>query len=353
MTKMIDARAWTREQLRSVRTQTVALVAAGAPHAEAAEKAGVSRETVCRWVAMERRGGAEALLATRKTGRPKGAAAALSGVQCAQIVNLIIDRTPEQSKLPFALWTCEAVGRLIQERSGVRLAESTVRLYLKRWGFTAQRPARRAREQEPGAVETWKRESWPKHRAEARRRGAMAVFLDETGLCSAEAAGTSYHPRGRTPALPVSGRGARLGICTAITPEGGLAFLAYRGTMDSRRFGDFLDRLDRHHGHRALDVVMDNHPVHKSRATKAWFESTGGRVRAIWLPPYCPETNPVELLNNDLKTNWMRRLRPDGQAELEAMADCYFETLVGEPERVKRFFEASSSSYVTAPGKDD
>src|SRR3989304_108967 len=76
----------------------------------------------------------------KKRGRPKGGT--LLPWQAAQIVRTITDRTPDQLKLPFYLWTREAVGRLIEDRFGIQLSVWTVGRYLARWGVTPQKPAR-------------------------------------------------------------------------------------------------------------------------------------------------------------------------------------------------------------------
>jgi len=64
-----------------------------------------------------------------------------------------VGKCPDQLRLPFFLWTREAVRELIEKRYGVRLALSTVGVYLKSWGFTPQKPFRRAFEQNPAAVQ--------------------------------------------------------------------------------------------------------------------------------------------------------------------------------------------------------
>jgi len=75
--------------------------------------------------------------------------------QAAQIAKAVMDHHPEQLKLPFFLWTREAVALLIRRRFGVRLSVWTVGRSLKRWGFTPQKPARRAWEQNPEQVWQW------------------------------------------------------------------------------------------------------------------------------------------------------------------------------------------------------
>src|SRR6476469_9318767 len=73
----------------------------------------------------------------------------LSAKQEAEAGNLIRRHTPDALDLPFALWSRAAVRELIWQRFRVRLAVRTMGTYLARWGFTAQKPLRRAYEQDP------------------------------------------------------------------------------------------------------------------------------------------------------------------------------------------------------------
>ena len=66
-----------------------------------------------------------------------------------------MDRTPDQLKLPFYLWTREAVAQLIERRFGIRLSIWTVGRYLARWSFTPQKPMSRSFEQKPKTVKHW------------------------------------------------------------------------------------------------------------------------------------------------------------------------------------------------------
>jgi transposase len=65
--------------------------------------------------------------------------ARLKPYQAATVVRLITDRCPDQLKMPFVLWTREAVRDLIARRFGVRLSVWTVGRYLRHWGFTPQK----------------------------------------------------------------------------------------------------------------------------------------------------------------------------------------------------------------------
>ena len=86
--------------------------------------------------------------------KPRGGAwgARVGSHQAATTVRLITDRCPDQLKLPFALWTREAVQQLLAKRFDLEVSVWTVGRYLARWGLTPQKPLRRAYERDPVAV---------------------------------------------------------------------------------------------------------------------------------------------------------------------------------------------------------
>ncbi|MGK9007587.1 helix-turn-helix domain-containing protein, partial [Citrobacter europaeus] len=91
---------------------------------------------------------------------------------------------PDQMKMPFALWNRAAVGELIRQQTGLKMPVRTVGHYLKRWGFTPQKPIRKAYEQRPAEVQTWLNEEFPAIADRAKTEGAESHWGDETGLRS-------------------------------------------------------------------------------------------------------------------------------------------------------------------------
>lgn len=67
----------------------------------------------------------------------------------------------EQIKLEFALWSRAAVLLLVKQEFGIDLPIRTMGEYLKRWGFTPQRPIKKAYEQRPEAVQQWLKQEYP------------------------------------------------------------------------------------------------------------------------------------------------------------------------------------------------
>ena len=76
-------------------------------------------------------------------------------------LQLIIQNRPEQLKMDFCLWSRAAVGQLISQEDGIDLQVRSIGKYLTRWGFTPQKPIKRAYQQKPEAVQAGLRGSTP------------------------------------------------------------------------------------------------------------------------------------------------------------------------------------------------
>ena len=109
----------------------------------------VSRTSIDRWLVKVALGNINSLK-SKPRGRPKGTR--LAPHQAATAVRLISDRCPDQLKMPFTLWTRQAVQQLLADRFGLQVSVWTVGRYLARWGLTPQKPLRRAYERDPLAA---------------------------------------------------------------------------------------------------------------------------------------------------------------------------------------------------------
>ena len=165
--KTHDARKLPDEVLEEKRRLAVRLRKRGMTREAIGELVEAHADTVGRWLKNYADTGAAGLKAKRR-GRREGEGRQLGAEQEAQLCKLLIDKTPDQLKLSYALWTRKAVKELIQARWGVNMPIRTVGEYLKRWGFTPQKPVKRAYEQRPEAVERWLKEAYPAIQAKAR-----------------------------------------------------------------------------------------------------------------------------------------------------------------------------------------
>jgi transposase len=276
-------------------------------------------------------------LASGKRGRRPDEQRLLGAGQEAAIRHLICGHTPDEVDLPYALWSRAAVGELIRRRCGVRLAVRSVGKYLARWGFTAQRPLRRAYEQRPAEVRRWLRRDYPAIMARAKAEGGQLFWGDETGLRADDARGRSYAPRGQTPLVRPCQRRAGLGLISALTNKGELRWMVLPGAIKAPLLIRFLQRLIRD-TRRKIFLILDKLPVHRAKSVRAWLAVRSAEIEVFYLPSYSPELNPDECLNADLKQAVTRQAPARSKPQLKRAAIRHMRRLSKSPERIRRYF---------------
>lgn len=342
MTAKTDARKLDTATQAHLRRTVIQTVRAGMTQTEASLTFGVSLRAVNKWVALDKAGGLRALRPKRR-GRRAGEGR-LNAAQSARIRQLIIGKMPDQLKLPFYLWTRAAVVSLVEREYGIVVSLTTVGRYLKAWGMSPQKPVRRAYERNDAAIARWLREEYPAIARQAKRDGAMIYWGDEMGLRSDHVAGTSYAPLGQTPIVRATGQRFGCNMISAITNRGHLAFMVFQGKFDASLFVDFMQRLLK----QATDkiyLIVDGHPVHRSRAAKQFVEAQQGRLRLIRLPGYCPELNPDELLNQDVKTNALGKSRPTNRSEMMSSVRRHLHRRQKQPHVIRNLFQEKHVRY--------
>lgn len=342
--KIRDARSLPSVAQEDLRRKAVKAVLEGKKQVQVAQIFGVTRHALGKWMRAYREGGAKALSARRR-GRPRGGS--LKPWQAAQIARLVVDRHPEQLKLPFYLWTRHAVAQLIEHRFAIRLSIWTVGRYLARWGFTPQKPVRQAFEKNPQQVRRWLEETYPAIRKWAKREKAMIYWGDEMGLRSDHAVGRSYGRRGRKPVIPGTGQRFGCNMISAITNRGRLNFMVFKKRFRKDVFLDFLRRLARQ-AERKVFLIVDGHPVHRARKVNDWLAENAHQISLFFLPGYSPELNPDEMLNQDVKSNAVGRRRARNRDELITDVRGYLRSRQRKPHLVKQYFQEEHVRYAAS-----
>lgn len=200
-----DARELSDDVREALRLRALRGCQLGFTEAEIADLLGVTRETVCRWWSAYADRGAAAL-PQRRSGRPVSSGRLLSDAQAEQVQRLLRTHQPEELGIAAPLWTRRAVCDLIRKEWGIDVAERTVGRYLKRWGFTAKRPRRHARDQDPEEVRQWLEQTYPAIERQAADEGAEIHRGDEVGVAADHQPARGYAPKGEvhTPLKPAN-----------------------------------------------------------------------------------------------------------------------------------------------------
>jgi len=339
-----DARYQKLEQLHERRKQVVRLHRKGLGVMAIAAMTGLSYPAA-RWAIDLYEGGGYGALKPTPRGRESGQGRTLTAEQEAVIQRTICDKRPEQLKMEFALWSRAAVRQLIEQEFGVKLAVRTVGDYLKRWGFTPQKPIKRAYEQRPEAVQAWLDEQYPEIEKRAKAEGGEIHWGDETALVNTDVRGRCYAPAGKTPVIyTVGGTRQKLSMIATVTNQGKTRWMIIDEAFNSDKLIEFLEALIKDAGKKVF-LILDNLRVHHSKPVKAWAAERQDKIELFYLPSYSPELNPEERLNADLKHAIGTKVPVRTKAKLKLAASEHMTKLEQSPDRVKSFFQDPRVKY--------
>ncbi len=345
-----DARNQTLAQLHERRKQVVRLHRRGSGVMQIVEMSGLSYPAVRAAIdRFEAQGLAALKPATR--GKKLGTGRSLSVEQEQALRALICEKRPEQLKMEFALWTRAAVMQLIERECGVRLSVRAVGNYLKRWGFTPQKPIKRAYEQRPEAVKAWLDEQYPAIEKQAKAEGGEIHWGDATALVNTDAAiprGRSYAPRGQTPVtMAVGGTREKRSMISTVSNQGKSSWMIIEDAFNAQRLIEFLEALvtDGQSRKKKVFLILDNLRVHHSKLVKAWLADKKDKIEVFYLPSYSPELNPDERLNADLKHAIGSKVPARTKTRLKAAATAHMQMLEQNPGRVRSYFGDPRVAY--------
>lgn len=172
---------------------------------------------------------------------------------------------------------------------------------MKRWGFTPQKPIKKAYDQSPKAVQDWLDTTYPEIKKLAKIEIAEIYWGDETGVRNDCQHSRGYAPCGQTPVVEINAKRFSVYMVSAINNQGLLRFMIYESSMNARVLIKFMRRLIKDAG-RKVFLILDNRKVHCGKLVKTWLERHQEKIEAFYLLSCSPELNHDEYLNCDLKT---------------------------------------------------
>jgi transposase len=338
-----DGRKIDHATLEAMRIRACQQIEKGARAEDVAGDLGFNRSTVFGWIAAYRRGGVEALRAKPVPGRPPK----LTKKQVSILFTMIVGANPAQFQLDFALWTRDLVRQVIAQRFGVELSVGSVGRILRGIGLSPQRPLHRATQQDPERVARWRAEEYPAIREEAAQLGATVYFADEAGIRSDYHSGTTWAPVGQTPVVQTTGARYSVNMISAVTAKGLMHFTTFTGKMNADVFIDYCRDLLADDGGTVF-LILDGHPVHRSRAVTEFAASTEGKLRLFFLPPYSPELNPDEWVWKNVKHDRIGKTSITSAEDLRNKAETALLRIQRLPELVRAFFNDPCLRYIAA-----
>ena len=339
----MDFRKLTSNERYLFRKRAIQMWMKGVKQKDVAEIFGIRKATVNSWVKAYTSQGLTGLK-DKARGVKSADKKLLTPKQEKAIQKMIVDVMPDQLKLPYALWTRKAVKELVEREFGIKMAINTMGDYLRSWGFSPQKPKKKAYEQNPKAVQKWLNEEYPSIKEKAKEEGAVIHWGDETGVRNSNQHGRSYAPKGKTPVKKSMSKRFTVNMISTVTNQGKVSFMIYTGSMNADRLIEFLGQLIKRK-RKKVYLILDNLRVHHSKIVKKWVEAHKEKIAIFYLPSYSPEKNPDEYLNCDLKYGMSERPAPKNKEQLKNNVQSHMEMLQENPKRVKKYFEHIDIQY--------
>ena len=338
-----DARKISTEEQHLLRKLAVQRVWDGETGAEVTRSFGLGARTIYAWLKIAREKGMDALAPKARSGRNRK----LSQPEEQEVKYWIIGNDPRQFGFDFGLWTRQIVSSLIEEKLGVRMGLTSVGDMLHRLGLTPQKPLRRAYERDEEAVQEWVDVVYPKVKKYAKKKGAEIFWLDEASIRSDDPLQRTWGEKGKTPVVKTSGQRQAINAISALSNKGGFWYHVFEGKFNAEKciecFKHFLK------GRKSpIILIVDGHPVHKSKKVTSYIESLEGAIDIVFLPPYAPDLNPDELVWNQMRNiGTSKKPLKEGES-LRNRAVMDLESIKRNKKLIKSFFQEATVSFAAA-----
>ena len=257
-----------------------------------AREMGMNYSTVQGWLTHMHPGNLGRRFDRKSTGRKKVLPAAVL-----KYVERLLGCSPQKHKFETGSWQVSMVMELIMKKFGMAVNSHTLKRAMRRMGFSYSKPRpipdKSASKEEQ---EKFKQETAGMIR-EACKQGYVVRVCDEAAVQIWSDAKYGWRRAGGRDTIRIgfSKKSAKL--------IGSLGYDGYRiraiDAINSETFVEFLQDLLKMYP--KLILVMDNASCHRSKAVAEFVESTGGAIRLVFLPPYTPQLNPIEMQWGALK----------------------------------------------------
>ena len=129
-------------------------------------------------------------------------------------------------------------------------------------------------------------------------------YYDESGFSLTSALPYAWQKKGQTIEVPAA-RGRRINVAGLLNKQGDFHYQTHTGQIGSKEIICLLDSFCQGMEQKTV-VVVDNAPTHRSKAfmekVKCWQEQD---LYVLFLPPYSPELNKIEMLWKKMKYQWL------------------------------------------------
>ena len=341
----MDNRHLSPKELSVFKVKIVEAVEEGFSQAHVAKLFGFTPTTVSKYIRDYKKRGEESFGIVAR-GRKKGEKRKMSKLEEVETQETIDSKTPDEVGLECVLWTRKAVREYIDKKYKVKYAVRSMTDVLNRWGFTPQKPLKIAIQKDPIRVQKWLDEDYVQIKKQAIEEGASIFWGDEMGLSSTDQRGRTYGKKGCTPSIQKTGSRFRCNMIAAITNQGSMKWNVFKESFTTDLFIDFLRRLT-YKSPKKVFLILDNHKVHHAKKVTAWVQKHSHKIQLFFLPPYSPELNPQELVNQEIKGHSSNFKLMTSMEALSINLRCYLTKIQFNRYKIKAYFQKDSVRYAS------
>jgi transposase len=144
-------------------------------------------------------------------------------------------------------------------------------------------------------------------KAQAEAGDIVLLYADESEALTHPYLARAWAKRGADLRIPAPGQSKKVAMMGAFDWARRELIVTTSTTKRSADFIALLEILDRLYGPRPrssakpIVIVLDNGPIHVSKAAKAALAARAHWLTVEWLPKYAPELNDIEGVWRDLK----------------------------------------------------
>jgi len=261
-----------------------------------AEKYGVARQTVSRWIAEFLLEGIDSLKYEKSSGRKPR----LTKTQKARLKE-VVKAGPQAAGFGTACWTSLLIQIVIYREFKVLYSRHYVCQLLRNLDFSFQKARFVSDHLDEKRRQEWMEKEWPKILRKARKMRAWLFFGDEASFPQWGSLGYTWAPKGEQPVVKTTGKRKAykvFGLIDFFT--GRLFYRGIDGRFNSETYQAFLLKVlaqtTRH-----LVIIQDGAKYHTSKAMREFFAAHQDRITVYQLPSYSPDYNPIEFLWKNVK----------------------------------------------------
>jgi len=160
-------------------------------------------------------------------------------------------------------------------------------------------------------------------KAQAEAGDIVLLFGDESEALTHPYLAHVWAKKGADLRVPAPGQSAKVAMLGVLDWARRELIVRTSRTKRSSDFIALLEEIDRHYGPKLgvaiqpLVLVLDNGPIHTSKASRAALAERAHWLTVEWLPKYAPELNDIEVLWRDLKRHHLAHQTFTGPEDLD------------------------------------